>query len=332
MRNSVRPLVSVGMPVFNASKSLPLAAETILGQSYRNIELVISDNGSTDDTLQIALKLAHSDSRVRVLASESNLGIFHNFNKVLQASVGDFFMWAACDDLHDSKFIEKCVELLIENPSAVLCQSKVAVCLESEDRVIYYATLDSIIDKSRVVGRYRETLRNIQAVGIYGVYRSNAIKSIPGISEIPGGDLFWIKRLSLVGEFIQSREVLFRYIARSKWNSFSDDLKNLNFGDGFNKWWIYRHTIVFLELTKAIKSTNFSLSTKMRLLAITFEFSFKNLVVRGILKLMQLMGTNQKAFLVKTRWYWLFMHNPNTQIVNMQDFQRRVVNPTIGIS
>ena len=106
------PIVSIGLPVFNGERFLDEVVESILGQTFAELELIISDNGSTDNSRSIAESWRAKDPRVRIYCSEVNLGAAPNFNKTVALSQGKYFKWAACDDLLDKHFIARCVEIL----------------------------------------------------------------------------------------------------------------------------------------------------------------------------------------------------------------------------
>src|SRR5438552_18501845 len=86
---SNKPLISIGLPTYNRSATLAKAIESVLSQDYRNIELLISDNASTDDTEAICLKVARQDKRVKYLRQQTNQGPVANFREVLRRSGGD---------------------------------------------------------------------------------------------------------------------------------------------------------------------------------------------------------------------------------------------------
>lgn len=331
MNPSEYPLVTVGLPVFNGAEHLQVTIDAILKQSFENIELIICDNASTDETVKIAALSASQDERVKIIKNESNIGIFNNFSRVLREASGEFFMWAAHDDLHSPNFIEECVKQLIANPNAVLCQTRVAVCLENPDQIIYHADLNSFNVKASIERRYKETLYNFPAVAIYGVYRSNLAKRIPGFRSIPGGDLLWVQELSLVGEFIQSDKVLFRYIARAKWNSFDSDLKNLSSqSDRFN-YPILRAIATLYDRIKSICRSETSSVSKARLMIIAVQYSVRTVLVRTLLRALNHSGSSMLVRGCKVKLYWRFFHNPNIKIVNKNLFQKRVINPTVGL-
>lgn len=331
MKHLKEPLVSIGLPVFNGADHFELAVKSILEQSYQNIELIISDNGSTDGTARIAKKFASQDSRIKFIKNNENIGVLNNFNLVLQQSSGRFFMWAASDDLHSQNFVEECVNHLIANPKAVLCQTRVAVCLENPEQVIYYSNLNSFKNKTSVEMRYKETLYNFPAVSIYGMYRTKLAKSIPGFRDVPGGDLLWVEQLSLTGNFIQCEKTLFKYIARAQWNSFESDLKNLSSTSEYYRNPIFRAIDSIYYRIKSIKNSQNSNYSKARLMLIAVQYSARTVFVRSLLKLLGIMGGKRIIRNLKHKMFWKFLHNPNTEIVNHDLFETRIINPTVGI-
>jgi glycosyltransferase involved in cell wall biosynthesis len=99
------PLVTVGLPVYNGGDHLALALDCLRGQSYRNLEIIVSDNGSTDGTRAICETAAAQDTRVRYHRHDRNRGPYWNFAFVLREARGPLFMWAGHDDLWDNGWI-----------------------------------------------------------------------------------------------------------------------------------------------------------------------------------------------------------------------------------
>jgi glycosyltransferase involved in cell wall biosynthesis len=118
------PRVTVGMPVYNGAKLLGLSIETILGQTFRDLELVISDNASTDASFAIAQSYAARDERVRVLRHPVNVGVTNNYSQLVHHARGEYFKWASASDLCDPTLIEKCVAALDAHPDVGLCCSR----------------------------------------------------------------------------------------------------------------------------------------------------------------------------------------------------------------
>ena len=94
------PRVSIGMPVFNGDKFIREALDSLLAQTFTDFELIISDNASTDRTEAICREYAERDKRIRYVRQAENLGPAANFRFVLDEAVGEYFMWAAADDLN----------------------------------------------------------------------------------------------------------------------------------------------------------------------------------------------------------------------------------------
>lgn len=331
MNQSDSPLVSIGLPVFNGEGHLQVSIDAILNQSYQNIELIVCDNASTDETVKIAEHAVLQDRRVKLVRNGKNLGIFNNFNLALQEASGDFFMWSAHDDLHSPEFIEECVKQLIANPDAVLCQTRVAVCLARPDQVIYLSSLNTFHGKRSVGRRYKETLYRFPAVAIYGLYRLEQLKSIPGFRNVPGGDLLWVQEVTLLGNFIQSERILFHYIARDKWNSFQSDLKNLDPESTHFKKGIALAIMAFFDRIKSIYRSKESVVSKSLLIIIAVQYSIQTLFIRALLRGLGQLGGRNPARALRHKLYWRFLHNPNIQIVDRNLFLNRVINPTVGL-
>ena len=99
------PRVSIGLPVYNGANWLPETIDSILGQTYSNFELVISDNASTDTTQEVCEGYALRDARVRYERLPENLGAAFNYNRVFERSVAPYFKWAGHDDLLDPAYL-----------------------------------------------------------------------------------------------------------------------------------------------------------------------------------------------------------------------------------
>ena len=119
MTNNVEPitapLVSIGLPVYNGARKVIAAIEGILAQTYRNFELIISDNCSTDETEKICRNFAAKDKRIKYIRQAENIGALKNFKFVLEQAQGQYFFWAACDDWRSPDFVEVNVAFLEAN-------------------------------------------------------------------------------------------------------------------------------------------------------------------------------------------------------------------------
>ncbi|MDM7459431.1 MAG: glycosyltransferase family 2 protein [Paracoccus sp. (in: a-proteobacteria)] len=101
------PMVTVIMPAYQAAAYIEPAATSILGQSWQNLELIIVDDGSSDETWQVAQRLAAQDSRVRTFRNHQNLGPYVSKNRALQQARGDYITGHDADDWAHPQRIER---------------------------------------------------------------------------------------------------------------------------------------------------------------------------------------------------------------------------------
>ena len=113
------PQVSIGMPVYNGEPFIQEALDSLLAQSFSDFELIISDNASTDATQAICQEYAAMDARVYYVRQPENRGAMTNFKFVLDEAAGEYFMWAAADDVWDLEWIEYLLPI-VENTGALL--------------------------------------------------------------------------------------------------------------------------------------------------------------------------------------------------------------------
>lgn len=114
------PLVSIGIPTYNRLRDLKRAVGSALAQDHANLELVISDNASSDGTDRWCRRLAESDPRVRYVRQAINRGPLANFEAVRLLSEGDYYMWLSDDDWLDRSYVSQCVAVLRQDPSCSL--------------------------------------------------------------------------------------------------------------------------------------------------------------------------------------------------------------------
>lgn len=111
--------MSIGLPVFNGMPDLPKALESLLAQDYPALEIIVSDNASTDGTWEYIQGYA-ADPRVVLVRNNSNLGAVGNFRRVLELARGEYFMWAAHDDTRSPDCVRLLVEELEAHPEATI--------------------------------------------------------------------------------------------------------------------------------------------------------------------------------------------------------------------
>jgi glycosyltransferase involved in cell wall biosynthesis len=121
------PTLSIGLFVYNGEAFLRETLDSLLGQTFKDFELIISDNASTDATEDICKVYAGADTRIRYFRNETNMGAGWNIRRVFSLATGKYFKWAACDDLYEPAFLEKCINALEANSSYVLAHARTRV-------------------------------------------------------------------------------------------------------------------------------------------------------------------------------------------------------------
>jgi glycosyltransferase involved in cell wall biosynthesis len=114
------PLVSIGVFLYNEERFVHESIAALLAQDYPNLEIIVSDNCSTDNTFAICQSLCTDDSRVTLTRQEENVGVAKNSIAVLDAANGKYFMWASGHDLWSPNLISDCVAALESLPDAAL--------------------------------------------------------------------------------------------------------------------------------------------------------------------------------------------------------------------
>lgn len=122
MNMNKQPLVSVVMPVYNAERFLKQAVDSVLNQTYRNIELIMVDDCSRDGSLRIMREYERSDPRVRVVAGERNQGVAHVRNSGIRLAKGDYIALLDSDDVWEKDKLERQIQLSMrENADIAYC-------------------------------------------------------------------------------------------------------------------------------------------------------------------------------------------------------------------
>jgi glycosyltransferase involved in cell wall biosynthesis len=211
-----QPRVSIGLPVYNGEEYLVETLEAILNQTYSHFELVISDNASTDGTQAICRAYAAKDDRIRYFRNATNVGASRNFNRTFELASGEYFKWAAADDLHEPEFLERCVTVLDQDASVILCYT-LAQAIDGSGRVLLSYKAKPHIDSSKPRERFYECLcvehpgLTIVPVLIFGVIRASVLRETPLIGNYASSDGVLLGELALRGRFHEVPEYLFLY-------------------------------------------------------------------------------------------------------------------------
>lgn len=209
MRDVAPPLVSIGVPVYNAGALLGRTLESLLGQSMADFELVISDNASDDDTAAVCQDFLRRDDRIRYFRQPRNLGAPANWNFVARHARGTFFKWAGARDLCDRDFLAKCLGVLQADDRAVLCYGR-TVFIDEHDQVIGEPVPDLQVLEERPSDRFLHLRRNLRLNNAQcGLIRMEALRRTRLDRSYPNGDSVLMAELALQGKFILLDDTLF---------------------------------------------------------------------------------------------------------------------------
>lgn len=203
------PEASVGMPVYNGERHLREAVTSILGQTFSDLELIISDNASTDGTAAICEELANGDPRIRYIRQSRNIGAVRNFDYVAAVAKGRYLKWAAANDVCHPSLLESCIDVLRREQDVALCYGR--TCLidglgKEIEQYPYDLALDQVRPSERFIElRSRMNLNNAQ----HGVIRMDALRQTRQQRLYRDGDLIFMAELSLYGKFRRLPQVLF---------------------------------------------------------------------------------------------------------------------------
>lgn len=206
-----RPLVSVGLPVFNGDDYLAETIDSILAQTNPDLELILCDNASTDRTQAICEDYAAKDPRVRYFRQPKNMGAAHNYNTAWHMARGKYWRWAAHDDLVAPTYHERLVEVLESDPGCVLVHPG-TVIIDAEGREVqcYVDRLESFSDDP--VERFATWMargNKGQCNPFFGLMRPEVVETTGLHPDYPGSDHVFVAEMTLRGRCRMVREGLF---------------------------------------------------------------------------------------------------------------------------
>jgi glycosyltransferase involved in cell wall biosynthesis len=205
---STAPKLSIGLPVYNGEKYVAESLEALLGQSFTDFELIISDNASTDSTGDICRRYEKQDSRVRYFRQPRNIGLAPNHNFVVEQARGELFKWASNDDLYTRDLLERCIDVLDKYPDVVLAHSWTA---KVDDSGTLTKALEYQLDTAspRAPERFRSLLFVSGGDDYYGVIRADVLRRTAMQESYHHADRTIVAELSLYGRFYQVPDWLY---------------------------------------------------------------------------------------------------------------------------
>ncbi len=205
---STAPRLTVGLPVYNGEKYVAESLEALLGQSFTDFELIISDNASTDSTGDICRRYERQDSRVRYFRQPRNLGLAGNVNFVIGQARGELYKEASHDDLYARDLLESCVDALDKYPDVVLAHSWTA-SVDGSGNVTQANEYPLTTATPRAPERFRSMLFDSGGDDDYGVMRMDVRRRAALMGSHHHSDRTITTEIVLHGPFYQVPDWLY---------------------------------------------------------------------------------------------------------------------------
>lgn len=270
--NSV-PILTVGLPVYNGEKFLKQRLDSILAQTFKNFQIIISDNASNDTTEEICKQYMKTDKRIHYIRQEKNIGFFSNLRYVINESKSKYFVFTPVDDIMLPEFIEKNIQVLEKNPQIVCSISNTKRFVDEKKnkekstnekftdfrkKLIFKFKPNSICS---INGTYEQKVRTLFKKSAYqlqfGICRTTELKKSLIDKMFVGDDVCLCLNLLKYGDVHMIDDVLLWIYDRgmstvgsiSTANMYGYDLKNKLFPHMLLTKWCYKHlgTKLFLK-------------------------------------------------------------------------------------
>jgi glycosyltransferase involved in cell wall biosynthesis len=204
-------LVSIGLPVYNGEEVLEAVVRSVLAQDHENIELVISDNASTDGTEKLCRTLAGTDTRISYHRQPENVGILNNFMTAMRLASGTYFRWIGDDDALAPGYVSRCLDAFRADERCILVTTQVGyvgadgrtqtasydgVALSSDDPIVRFEELLRLLNESHLL-----------IDPLYGLMRRETVLAIPRRNMLREDEVF-AGKLALAGPWGHVPEVL----------------------------------------------------------------------------------------------------------------------------
>lgn len=245
-----------GLPAYNHASRLPEALESLLMQTHPGLRIIISDDGSTDETQQIVADYAKDDPRIVWAPTPQRMGYIGNARRCFQLAremfpEAEFFAWASDHDIWHPAFLERSIEVFDDNPTAVLVCPR-SFRMEADGTIAKSLLVDlNTVGVEPKMRRFRKTFWGISAGNmVYGLFRSDALEKADVLRWQLLPDRLLLCELALYGTMAEVREHLWfrRYrgiasIERQRASSFFDNPpRHVNW-----PWWFAHGVMLWRE-------------------------------------------------------------------------------------
>ena len=279
------PLVSVGIPTYNRPKGLKRTLDSICTQTYPNLQIIVSDNCSTDNSVKAILEeYSNKDKRIESYVQEENRGAIYNFNFVLEKAKGEYFMWLADDDWLDTNCVERCVHFLILNMD--YCSAYCLGKYYNQDGIFLHFDTFTFLENSSYSKRILMYLQSVRYNSVfYGLKRisdKDKYKAKPLLAD----DWMIVSRLLFSGKIKCIQDANLHISAGGASNDVSNMIPELHIKGFFSKNFIGL-TVSKNVASDILKSEIYSIPTirKIVLACQVFIISYTNTIMWDLISI-----------------------------------------------
>ena len=227
--SKVLPLISIGIPTYNRAHMLRKCLNSVLQQSYGNIEVIVSDNLSSDTTPDVCQEFMLQDNRLRTYRQTTNIKAVPNFDYVRQKAKGAYFMLLGDDDWIDPNLIESCVDFLEENPDYIAASGETYYYRENN---IQFKGVSLSVQSNDPAERLLNTISEVVDAGtLHGMFRAETANATPYLN-VWGMDYHFLCEVAFRGKIKTLADVACHRIDNSHRTSIKDVLYSEGICDG----------------------------------------------------------------------------------------------------
>lgn len=195
------PITTLAIPVYNGERYIGALLDSVRVQDDDRLEIVITDNASTDATMDVVSTAAARDDRIRVFRATENAGAARNFNWAFDEARGEYFKWVAADDLIAPTFVSECRAALESDPGVVLAYPR-AIDIGPDGETLQHWGDMQVAHGSSPSDRFGEILTDPKrGFPVFGLMRREQLARTSLIGSYTGSDLGLLAELAVIGRF-----------------------------------------------------------------------------------------------------------------------------------
>lgn len=202
------PCASVCLPVYNGAMYIGGAIRSICEQTFEDLEVIISDNASTDGTQALCREAATRDSRIRYFRGDINRGLAWNFNRAFELATGQYLVWIGHDDVMEPNYIRRCVEEIEQHADTVLCFTNSSY-IDGEGVVMQKMDLSNPGSAEKASDRFQHILYDVRCDPICGLMKVEILKQTRLHAGYADSDRVLLAELGFRGNFRKINDYLF---------------------------------------------------------------------------------------------------------------------------